>query len=241
MSKLTLVLPFYNQPGILRHQLDVVNSYPDEIKTIVIDDGSQVSPASEVFKKNDKASLYVIDIDTEWNLEGARNLGATVCDTDWMIMTDIDHIFPSETMRNLLSYPLDINKWYYFPRYRVGAADSTRNKDDMPRDQKHGNVKPHVNTYLITKAMYWSIGGNDEDYSGMIGGEAPFLAQLRKQYGSSTLLPDSMQCNVLTRDTVPDANITTLDRDTSRYAELRQYKGDVPATNPIRFTWHQVI
>jgi glycosyltransferase involved in cell wall biosynthesis len=239
----SLILPYYNQPSMLAKQIETAEQYPEGIETIIIDDGSQTYPASDYLGWTDDANIsaYQIHQDIPWNLEGARNLGATVAANDWMIMTDIDHVLPVESALNLINFTPDINKWYRFPRYRIGAADSTRNKDDLPREAKHGKIKTHVNTYLITKAMYWSIGGCDEDYAGVIGGEAPFLSQLKKLYGEATMLPDSICMHVYTRDAVKDANITTLDRDTSKYAELRSHKGDVPAVNPLRFTWSQIV
>jgi len=240
MNNVTLVLPYYNQPLILRHQLGVINTYPSGVKSIVIDDGSK-EKASDVFKKGDKASLYQIDIDQAWNLEGARNLGATVSETEWLIFTDIDHVLPADSAKALLNHKLSTDKWYTFPRYRVGKADSTRNRDALHNDEIFGEVHPHVNSYLITKTNYWNQGGCDEDYAGVIGGEAPFLRLLKDAYGESILLPKSINLQVFTRDAIEDANITTLDRDTSKYAEIRRRKGDVKAVYPLRFPWHKVI
>lgn len=236
----SLILPYYNQPRMLRHQLDIANDYPEGIKVIVIDDGSQ-DAASNVFKSGDKTSLYQIDIDIPWNLEGARNLGATVADTEWLLFTDIDHALPVEAAESLLKFKLNESKWYTFPRFRVGRADSTRNRDALHNSEIFGEIHPHVNSYLITKKNFWKMGGCDEDYAGVIGGEAPLLRMFRDTYGDSIVLPKDVCLHVYTRDAIEDANITTLDRDTSKYAEIRRNKGDIPAKFPLRFPWHRVV
>ena len=69
--------------------------------------------------------------------------------TEWALMTDIDHLLPEETLRSLLTRDLDPREVYRLAR--VDAPDLTP-------------YKIHPNTWLMTRAMYDSIGGYDERF-----------------------------------------------------------------------------
>lgn len=242
MREITLIIPAYNQPLMLRKQLDTVAQYPKGFHVIVVDDHSKV-PVEEVFEDHDTAKLYRVDADIPWNRSMARNLGAQQAKTDWIIHVDTDHILPPECAARLLEHPLNAGSWYRFPRFRVGKADDTRNKDDLPRDCECGQIREHVDSYLITKANYWRTGGYDPDYAGCLGGGGAFLARLEAMMGPSAALPIDIHLEVWTKDKIPDASVTGVSRDTSEYKRRKKDKegrGDTVPHDPLRYPWHRV-
>src|SRR5690554_4714940 len=106
---------------MLRKQLDTVSQYPKNYKIIIVDDCSP-EPAKDVINNSDNVDLYRIETDIPWNRGGARNLGAMLAETEWIIQIDTDHILPPESADRLLNTQINSSKWYRFPRYRVGKA-----------------------------------------------------------------------------------------------------------------------
>lgn len=247
----TLIVPYYRNVDMLRRQLANWAYYDPAIRIVLVDDGSPES-AESVIKEvgfswatfEGRLSIYRIKKDIPWNRGGARNLGATVCETQWLMHMDIDHVLPIQCSNKLLeSDKIKPTHWYRFPRYRIGAADETRKKDLIPSKATFGQIKPHIDSYLCTKNLYWLVGGYDEDYSGCLGGGSPFLKQLEAAAPVS-LLPGEISLHVYTRDICADASDFSLSRDTEEYTRRRQLKekiGRTKAIKPLRFEWERVL
>jgi glycosyltransferase involved in cell wall biosynthesis len=244
MPHLALCVPYYRQPLMLARQLQEWEQYPRGIEVIVIDDGSP-EPAREVLAVASAAlrprlKLYRVTVDKPWNREGARNLAATKAETDWICMIDLDHILPAKAAAHLVDYEPSPDFWYRFVRYRNGKADETRMKDLIPREQPFGEVKPHIDSYLITRELYWRVSGYDEDFVGCLGGGTEFLKRLERAYGLPLMLPADICLHVYTRDTVADASVSTLSRDTRPGKQIARNKALNPAratAPPLRFPW----
>jgi hypothetical protein len=229
---------------MLARQVQEWNQYPRDIRLIVVDDGSP-EPAEPIIREHatpellDRLALYRIGVNIKWNRNGARNLGAKEAKTPWIMHIDIDHLLPVESAHALLAFEPDPAKWYRFRRFRVGKADETRNKDAIPRDAEFGEVKPHCDSYLCTRDLYWQAGGYNEDFSGCLGGGSPFLQELAKE-GEVEVL--RVPLHVYTRSTVADASDHTLSRDTSEYARRKAaMRGKYRSPSHIRFPWHRVL
>lgn len=246
----TLIIPYYRNVQMLSKQLMNIAYYDERIKVIVVDDASP-EPALEVFKDygfnwgsfEGRLEFFRIKKDIPWNRGGARNLGAKLCQTDWLMHVDIDHVLPPSSARNLLETDIKPLYWYRFPRWRFGKADETRKKDTIPADADYGEIKPHIDSYLCTKNLFWSVGGYDEDYSGCLGGGSPFLKQLEAA-APVKLLPDDVRLHVHTRSSIKDASDFSLSRDTSEYTRRRTQKEatkNTRAQKPIRFDWERVL
>lgn len=247
MPALTLCLSYYRQPLMLARQLAEFEKYPSGIQIIVVDDGSP-EPAREVLAAASAAlrsrlKLYRIDVDLQWNREGARNLSAQKATTDWLLMADLDHVLPAQAAAHLVEYDPSPHFWHRFPRWRQGKADETRMKDTIARDVEFGEIKPHIDSYLLTRQMYWSINGYDEDFVGCLGGGTDFLRRLEWHHGAPLLMPAHIHLHVHTRHSVPDASVTTLSRDTSRGKAIARRKGLThhKPMRPIRFDWYREL
>jgi hypothetical protein len=249
MDAVTLVIPYYRNPHMLRRQCAELLEYPAALRVIVVDDGSPEPAAPLVHeyvrpavRERLDVRVYRIGIDVPWNREGARNLGAHVCETDWLVHVDIDHVLPAACVPALLAFTPHKGKAYRFPRYRVGAADATRLKDKLPNDAKFGRIHPHVDSYLIGRARYWKVGGYDEDFAGVLGGGNEFLKRCERHCGPFELLPDPICLHVHTRDVVPDASDLHCSRDKLPGSRRWREKGKLSVpTNPLRFPWERVL
>lgn len=254
---ITLAVPYYNQPRMLAHHLREWGKYPGHIASafrfVIVDDGSQTHPASEVVHAHLMAdadvclpALYRIVPDIPWNRGGARNLVAQQSVTPWLLMLDIDHVLTAENAERLVAHlPLrNTTVWYRFPRERIGRADETRRKDDLADDVERGPVKPHIDSYLVGRSAYWAAGGYNEAFSGCLGGGTVFLAELTATLGEPALL-DDVVLQVHTRHSVPDANTPGLSRDLAEFTRRRHAlsaEGKLRGHEPYcRFEWRRVL
>lgn len=240
MPEFTLIVPYYRNAAMLARQAEEWAQYPSAVQVIVVDDGSP-EPAEPIVRGS-RAQVYRIGVDIPWNRGGARNLGATVARTDWIVHVDIDHLLPAASADRLLHFKPHPGAWYRFPRWRVGAADETRMKDKVPREETFAQIHPHIDSYLIERSHFWRVGGYDEDYSGCLGGGTPFLKSVEKRTPVS-MLPDHVPLHVFTRDAVPDASDFSLSRETGEFTRRRKDKerrGDTTPQRPLRFPWERV-
>lgn len=247
LDRFTLCIPFYSQQYMLECQFENLLSYPRDVReridVIVIDDCSP-ERAATVVTPDDGVALYRIVDDIPWNRSGARNLAAHVCETDWLVHVDTDHVLPPDAAEAMFEAEVDPDSWYRFPRFRVGKADETRRKDVIGDEVEYGAIKPHIDSYLCTTDMYWAAGGYNEDFSGCLGGGSPFLAELTKVGGEPKLLPEPVCLHVYTRDVIPDASVFTLSRDTSEYRRRRKAlreSGTIKGHDPLRFEWERLM
>lgn len=256
MSSITVILPYYNQPEMLRAQLRNWGCYTDHtrkyLKLIVVDDGSQMAPALDVMRETNHAELfqswgaelYRIKEDIPWNRGEARNIGAKHAGTPWILQLDLDHVLPPTAAEQMVLRQIEFEKqhWYRFRRFRVGAADHTRNKDSIPRDARYGEIKPHIDSYLCTPERYWQAGGYNEDFSGCLGGGSPFLSFM-SQISEPQMASHGMYLHVYTSDETKDAS-AALDRTPGEYkrrrAELTQ-AGKLKGHDPFRIPYERVL
>ena len=247
MPEFTLCCSYYSQPKMLARQIQEWQQYPQQLPIILVDDGSPepalpvVAQASDALKSH--LRLYRVQVDRPWARENARNLSAQKASTDWLCMLDIDHILPAAAAAHLMEFEPNVNFWHRFPRYRVGRADETRQKDAIPREQEFGPIKEHIDSYLVPRSMYWSVGGYDCDFIGCLGGGTDFLRRLEWHHGAPLLLPAHIHLHVYTRHVIADASVTTLSRDTAPGKVIQRRKGATrhKPVNPIRLPYEREL
>lgn len=247
-NKITITMPYYDAPEMLRKQVEYWHTYPawvrESLSIILVDDGSQKYPALDVLNEINipdlvSFSLYRIKEDIPWNHGGARNLAFTHADSGWCVLTDIDHVLPMESICSLMTAPLQEYCAYKPARFRVkGLLDW----DEINR---------HGDSFILTREVYWKVGGFDEDFSGYWNGvSGPFRKALRRKAEIREL--DCVHFLLFCNDMIPDASVTSLGRKGSEYdifgvaVDRKQYNkthrnGHYKPTNPLRFSWTQVI
>lgn len=247
MDKFTLICPYYRQAGMLEYQVAEWNHYPPEVDVIVVDDCSP-EPAEDVIRRYasprllEHLQLYRIGVDIPWNRACARNLGCQQSETDWLLLLDTDHVLRADQARLMLESTVKSRCWYRFERYRRGEADDTRNKDAIPRDCPYGRIHPHIDAIFLERALYWEIGGADEDYSGCLGGGTVFLRALSKVATPQIL--DGPYLEVVTRSVVADSSISTLSRSHTEFRRRqldKKTRGDIRPQNPVRCPWTRLL
>jgi hypothetical protein len=227
VNQITLVMAYYENSGQLQRQYDLLRTMPDEVKQnvhlIVVDDCSEQKPAHRAKTGMPSTVFRIKPPKVPWNQDTARNIGAHEATTKWLLLTDMDHMIPRETWTSLVNAPLDEGKVYKFSR--VSAPDNEP-------------YKPHPNTWMMTKDLYWRAGGYDERFAGYYGTDADFRDRVR-ELGEVILRSDVVVR--VGREVVPDASTTQFDRKTPEgTANLRRIKNErnaIPGWRPVNMSY----
>lgn len=236
MSRLSIVMPFYRNSAMLAEHYRTWAAYPVDVKAavevVIVDDGSP-EPAADVPRPDGlpRLRIYRVLEDRPWHQHGARNLGARVADGPWLFMTDMDHVLPAASCASLLQRLTPEDIVYTF--HRLDAPHLT------PKRDASGQFHPHPNTFALTKAKYWKLGGYDEDCVGY-GTDVFFRARLHPVV--------HLQIPVVrySRDVIFDASTRDVDRDAARrHGRNQMIVGDklVAGLGPtvLNFPWEQVL
>lgn len=242
MQRLSFVIPYYCNPSMLAHQYDVWAAYPNNLKErieiVIVDDGSQSEPALDVPRIDNLPPLriYRVLIDKPWNQHGARNLGAREAEGPWLFLTDMDHVLSAESLERLLETGVE-NSVYMFAR--VDAPDMT------PTRRNDGTMKPHPNTFAMTKEMYWKIGGYDERFCGIYGTDRLFRSRAAAIAKFRHL--DDVPIIRYSREIIADASTRTLARKEGRGDAKHRLLAKIAAEGSadkiatLMFPWERVL
>jgi hypothetical protein len=234
----TLIFPYYENPTMLDMQLMRLSIMPAEVREalhlIVVDDGSPKSPLGEFTAACMRGlglasvQLFRITVDVRWNWIAARNLAVSQASTEWVLMTDIDHIVPEATMRRIQEVKLSDRNVYRFSR--VDVPDLTP-------------YKPHPNSWLMTRAMFDKIGGYDERFSGYYGTDGEFRDRVTAACREVVLLDQALWR--VPREVVADASTTAYQRkqpeDREGVTRIRREIAQSPTPHRGTFPWVRVV
>jgi len=174
---ITIIMPYYNNPSMLaRHYIEWA-AWPEDLRNhfrfIIVDDCSQMpNRAVGVPRPREIAgliSIYWITKDKPWNQHGARNVGAHEALDGWLLLTDMDHMLVQIEAMKLVALRKVERFVYTFARIEANTGLETRNS--------RGDLKPHPNSFFMTRERYWQIGGYDEDYCGIYGTDSLFRSR----------------------------------------------------------------
>jgi hypothetical protein len=161
----TFVYPYFENPRFFRQQLAGWDTYPPMVRphvsAIVVDDHSEAEatlPNTLPFP----VRLFRIDVKVPWNWLAARNIGAKEAADGWLLLTDMDHVVPVETATAIVYGAHDPDVVYGFSRV----------------EHTGHLVMPHSASFLMTKAMFWKVGGYDERFSGSYGSDGIYRRRL---------------------------------------------------------------
>src|SRR5688572_23534610 len=235
-------MPYYDNPGMLLRQYQGWAGWPKELRrrveVIIVDDGSQqraewvpICPHMPLLR------IYRVKEDIPWHQHGARNLGAKEASPGWMLLTDMDHVLEPHAAAQLLDRELDPQMIYTLDRIE---ADSRK-----PTLDRNGNPKPHPNSFVVTRELYWKIGGYDEDLTGVYGTDGFFRSRAfsvgRRGHLDIPLVR-------YWRDIVPDASTTTLARKEGRdpghkerILKAKRARGEADVVKVLQFEWERVL
>lgn len=260
---LSVVIPYYRNPGMLRRQLltwrdEWSPEQKRDIEVVLVDDGSPTpDTAAETLASMwggsrdglPALSLYRVLIDRPWGQHGARNLGAHVARSRWMLMTDMDHVIPASTLAEVLRMLPALTRNEVITFGRVDAPQTLTWKADhwseFARTRRDdGSLKPHVNSFVVSRKRFWALGGYDESFVGY-GTDAQFR---RKLFGSGTATHhlDHAPLIRVDRDVIPDASTTSYSRETQRcnvkaVLARKKLEGRADKTTVLDFEWERVL
>jgi hypothetical protein len=236
VKALTLVLPYYRNGSMLREHQRVWRSYHPDLRrrlhVIVVDDGSPVDPAVDAFEPVEGLAsqrLYRIGVDVRWNWLTCRNLGVDQALSLWVLLTDIDHVLPAETLASILD-----GDWLDGVNvYRLSRVDAPNLTP----------YKPHPNTWLLTRKMFDRIGGYDERFSGYYGSDAEFRERVQKHARAIVMRPEAMVR--YPREVIADASTTVYGRkeeqDGIHIPRIReQIAKDPKGIKRLSFPWERL-
>lgn len=158
---------YYENGPMLREHLQEWGRYSDTLKARiefnVTDDCSSRAPAYEIVREAgvpDGVNLQMFRITKKvpWNYLAARNIDAHHSRGSWLLTTDMDLMLTAENAFRLLEHiDTDLSPDAYYRVERKIMPDETW-------------YKPHPDTWLMTRKVYWKVGGNDEEFAGRYGG-----------------------------------------------------------------------
>jgi hypothetical protein len=242
---LTLVMPYYENGGMLARQYEGWRKWPKEsrerLKVVLVDDGSQTAPAATVARPRGLPAIEIYRVleDIPWHQHGARNLGAHVAPDGWLLLTDMDHVLEPEAAASLFERLPSLN-----PK-AIHTLDRIEVDTRKPTLDRNGNPKPHPNSFVATRELYWQIGGYDEDLTGVYGTDG-FFRQRAFTIGRRAHI--DIPLVRYWRDIIPDASTTTLPRKEGRdpghkdriLAE-KKARGEADVVNVLKFEWERVL
>ena len=235
-SNISMVYLYYDNPQMLKQQIECWNTYTSEFKTLpevfLIDDGSPRTFAADIVQTGGcqiPIKVFRIQEDIPWNFTGARNLGCTHAH-GWIYVSDIDTLLFAKDAKKLFEGDILDKNAFYMPK-RVWLPD-------------FDEADPGIVNLFFHKEKFLEIGGYDEDYSGHYGREeTDFHNRLKrvakKVYREDVLIhvmPDSLMVDART--------ISDRPRDKTRNAEVYAHKeaaGFIKPVNPLRFSWERVF
>lgn len=241
--RITLIMPYYNNPAMLELHYREWAKWPEDLRNdfrfIIVDDGSKPMFAADTVERPLflDIEIYRVLEDRPWHQHAARNLGAHVAPEGWMLLTDMDHLLEYSAAQALASSFLAPGAVYMLDRIEA----TTRQRTLHPKTLQ---PKPHPNSFVMTREMYWKIGGYDEDFCGIYGTDAFFRNRIRRQAGVETL---NIPLVRYWRDVVPDASTTDLPRKEGRDPEAKnrviarkKARGESDVIKVLQFPWERV-
>ena len=173
----------------------------DRIQFVLVDDGSPV-PVEIPADLDLNVLLLRIPVDVPWNHAAARNLGAICARSDKLLLTDVDHEFPEDTLRRIVGMGELRRTMYMFFRL----------------DQNGDHTRRHLNTFLLSRARYLALYGYDEEFCGHYGLEDDLFRRWHRHHGTRIrMLPGA---SVKLRTVDHDRGYHSLPRDRAHNAAV---------------------
>lgn len=223
-TPITIVMAYYDNPGMLRRHYDSVRAMSPIVRgalhLVVVDDCSPGTPAYPEDLLGAGLQIYRLRRDVRWNQDACRNVGVNHSETEWVLLTDIDHLIPEATLEHLMGRGWDPTKAYKF--HRVSEPDL------LP-------YKPHPNSWFMTRALYDAIGGYDERFAGLYGTDGDFRERLALRAEIKMIKADIVR---VPRSVTPDASTTTYLRkqpgDREGIARVKSERARIRDWKPLR-------
>jgi len=202
---LSLIYAYYENPEMYRRQVEEWSRYSEKVKqqlTIYVTDDCSVNfPLRNIQEKPKGIKLNRFEIleKVNWNWLACRNIGAKYSKRKWLLLTDMDHLITVGDMERLIRTisKNNLNEKFVYLFERVDAPFN------IP-------YKPHNDSFMMTKNLYWKIGGYDEELSGNYGTSGRYRARAFKVAEGNKRL--SIPLVRYPREVIADASTTGMIR-----------------------------
>jgi glycosyltransferase involved in cell wall biosynthesis len=149
----------------------------DDVEVIIVDDGSDppLRKGSIEYLFGDLGGMNLTIHPTNdfrpWTQPIARNTGVRMAKGEYVMCTDVDHIFTQRAIREAYYCKYDVRRF----KRQFGVLDEhgnfTQDIDELKRwglpqeriDKRGLRIRPHSNSYIIRRDWFLEIGGSRED------------------------------------------------------------------------------
>jgi len=187
--KVTMIVPTLDSHEVLRRQIlfwssifELDDKLREQVMIHVVDDNS-MPPLHKLFwAMKDKIHFNFRVIPTGsnicWTQQLAMNLGVERAESEYVLMTAIDHIMPKEVFEAAVVY--DGDKMHFPRKYAVLDAEGQLRREPEilyeygaypGEEEKYFGVQ---DIYLIRRWIYLELGGYQTKYYGQYGGDSDF-------------------------------------------------------------------
>ena len=167
--KISIVINVLRSYEVVRRQIEHFRkmNLPDDIEIIFVDDGSN-PPIQLPEQELKNLAIYYTNDKRPWTQGLARNLGAKMAKGEYLMMTDVDHIWPKESIDSVYNFTGDK---MVFPRYYGILDEEGVLHEDLEtlfaygldpnrlKGRRRGSAGFHGNSFAIKKSIFDEIGG----------------------------------------------------------------------------------
>lgn len=191
-------MPYHNAPLMLARHVYNCEGLPDylreAVEVVVCDDASDTPIRPPGGFSTCRLQLFRIPPPhVRWSHRCATNVAAHNARGEWLLITDIDHVVPTVTWKQLAA------------RYRSGELRADMVYNFRRHNTDGSEYKPHPDSWLIHRSMWRKIGGYDTRYRGHYGQNAAFQDRVAHHAGQVHTLYESL--TRITRDDIADASM----------------------------------
>jgi hypothetical protein len=173
--RLSLIVNVLESYEVVRRQLlHLGRILPTDCELILVDDGS-VPPLQATCESVRTPANFVLHATNDfrpWTQARARNAGAALARAERLVLFDVDHIVTADVLRACAEHPGDKLHWVRRP----GVLNEFGHLMADPATlTEYGMTDPapsvHVNSFMIRRSLFETLGGYDERFAGRYGGE----------------------------------------------------------------------
>jgi len=170
--KLSIVIAVLDSHGAMKRQMQFFAAMPlpEDVELVIVDDGSDPPLGAWCASLPSNVRVLRHDLDAQWTQPAARNYGVSEARGERLIVTDLDHIIPLDTILAVRDDPWDATMF----RREIAVLDEcgrlVQDRDTVLaygyQSSRYSNtgftVAPHVNSFGMDRQLWLRLGGMDE-------------------------------------------------------------------------------
>jgi hypothetical protein len=162
----------------------------------------------------------------------------------FLLMTDMDHVVPAHTMAAALATLPTLGRRGVLTFGRVDAPPGAWKSDDWDSfartTRPDGSLKPHVNSFVVSRKRYWRLGGYDERLCGLYGTDRDFRQRLFGKGSVERHLENAPLIRV-GRESIADASTRGVERKVAGRTAQKKLAKSIGEPKALDFPWERVL